>query len=494
MLGAAAVSVAAPPHTTMPAPSAAAAEGSGLFEPQRGRELLTRYRHVYAGTGQWLRYTPSFEYSLSLTRRTRQKTSRKKKKKKKKLKNNETPVWFPENHSDQKHRDVEGGFALVGEPPVLQRHIKGSDSAEAQFSSKIATLKAIDRDNSSGAMDAQRAGASASSTTRVNASPDSENQSDFMLEFRDRSEPERIARGSARGVRRKTGTGSAEAATGVSSTRRSMNMLSRLSREAQTAMTETKKEMDTNHDDSVDDVWEDTSVQGRSEGNAEGTEPEEKPADTAPSEMDENRAKNTRGHKPHTGESALTGQPRATFSQGCAPSKPPRTKARKGFAPNNRLNQVTVRRTLISLDSSSAGSGSHTRPILPQPHRNSGSSARAPQPQVHPLTSAETTARQHRSGIGAPGAKDYLKLLTFRDGHLTWDSGGGGGGAVASRRVVPLSKLPGPSDRAVAAFHITPPGYDCRFAAARPLVLDETPDEIRQKAFRKCHEWLMKYT
>ena len=59
-----------------------------------------------------------------------------------------------------------------------------------------------------------------------------------------------------------------------------------------------------------------------------------------------------------------------------------------------------------------------------------------------------------------------------------------------------LHVLPPGACRREGTFVITPMGYDSRFSD-RPVMLDvtdETPEEVKEQAFTKCRDWLIKHT
>ena len=60
----------------------------------------------------------------------------------------------------------------------------------------------------------------------------------------------------------------------------------------------------------------------------------------------------------------------------------------------------------------------------------------------------------------------------------------------------PKGLLPSGARRREGTFVITPMGYDSRFSD-RPVMLDvtdETPEEVKEQAFTKCRDWLIKHT
>ena len=61
---------------------------------------------------------------------------------------------------------------------------------------------------------------------------------------------------------------------------------------------------------------------------------------------------------------------------------------------------------------------------------------------------------------------------------------------------IPTGLLPSSAPRKQGTFVITPMGYDSRFRD-RPVMLDvtdETPEEVKEHAFVKCRDWLIKHT
>ena len=61
---------------------------------------------------------------------------------------------------------------------------------------------------------------------------------------------------------------------------------------------------------------------------------------------------------------------------------------------------------------------------------------------------------------------------------------------------LPNGPLPSGTHRREGTFVITPMGYDSRFND-RPVMLDvtdETPEEVKEQAFMKCRDWLIKHT
>ena len=61
---------------------------------------------------------------------------------------------------------------------------------------------------------------------------------------------------------------------------------------------------------------------------------------------------------------------------------------------------------------------------------------------------------------------------------------------------LPIGLLPSSVPRKEGTFVITPMGYDSRFSD-RPVMLDvtdETPEEVKEHAFVKCGDWLIKHT
>ena len=99
------------------------------------------------------------------------------------------------------------------------------------------------------------------------------------------------------------------------------------------------------------------------------------------------------------------------------------------------------------------------------------------------LKKNKSCTQLHEEMVRGDG-KDYLRTLTKNDNHIS-------NNGFSTNKVVPLSML-----GREGTFHITPAGYDSRFSD-QPIMLDinvETSQEIRQMAIQKCNDWLLKHT
>ena len=106
-----------------------------------------------------------------------------------------------------------------------------------------------------------------------------------------------------------------------------------------------------------------------------------------------------------------------------------------------------------------------------------------PKKQKTTLKKCETRTELHEERKEGDG-KDHLRTLTKNDKHIS-------NKGFPPQRVVPLSMV-----GREGTFQITPAGYDSRFSD-RPAVLDvehETLKEIRNIAIQKCNDWLLNHT
>ena len=94
----------------------------------------------------------------------------------------------------------------------------------------------------------------------------------------------------------------------------------------------------------------------------------------------------------------------------------------------------------------------------------------------------ETTYELHKEKVDGDG-KDYLRTLTKNNKHKNKNA--------RAQKVVPLREVDGEG-----TFVITPMGYDSRFTD-RPVELNvdnETSEEVIKMAIEKCNNWLYKHT
>ena len=108
-----------------------------------------------------------------------------------------------------------------------------------------------------------------------------------------------------------------------------------------------------------------------------------------------------------------------------------------------------------------------------------------PEKQKNLFKKCETRTELHEERKEGD-SKDHLRTLTKNDKHIC-------NNGFPPVKVVPLSMV-----SREGTFQITPAGYDCRFSE-RQAVLDEedeneTLKEIRNIAIKKCNDWLLNHT
>ena len=244
------------------------------------------------------------------------------------------------------------------------------------------------------------------------------------------------------------------------STRTGMKMLSRLSREARTAMHQAKNEVLNRMD--IDETPPDTAnCKGHKNisQTCSNISVEEIRTDVS------SKPQSSSDTKEHTDECTQVTKITEDKIECCCPHE-----KRKHFS-------TAVKKQVKTVEKDRHRNGSHNSKNF---IRSVSVDRGLPKKQKTVLKKCETRTELHEERKEGDG-KDHLRTLTKNDRHIS-------NKGFPPQKVVPLSMV-----GREGTFQITPAGYDSRFSD-RPDVEDETLKEIRNIAIQKCNDWLLNHT